>query len=195
MQRYTADARQAAGQYGTGLGRAAEDGTSFTEDHAIDWQEYQLATRYSEVAADEELAALFGTEPGTELLRRYFVFYARGEPEQLSTSFLPLGLVAGTPVSDPAHEPWPGGTFAELAYLGRPVSRVEESVAARMPAESEARTLRMAQGVPVFAIVRRLICGDEVLEVCRHIVIPADRVVLEYGIDVAVSSAAGDAAG
>jgi hypothetical protein len=54
-----------------------------------------------------------------------------------------------------------------------------------MPSESEAATLRVAQGVPVFAILRRLISGDAVLEVCRHIVIPADRVVLEYGIEVA----------
>jgi hypothetical protein len=29
-----------------------------------------------------------------------------------------------------------------------------------------------------------LISGDDVLEVGRHIVIPADRVVLEYAIDV-----------
>ena len=65
---------------------------------------------------------------------------------------------------------------------------------ARMPAESEARTLRMAQGVPVFAILRRLISGDAVLEVCRHIVIPADRVVLEYGIDVSTPAAPRDLA-
>ena len=195
MERYAVDARQAAEQYGAGVGRAAEARTSFTEDHAIDWQECQLTTRYAEVAADEELAALFGAEPGAALLRRHFMFYARGEPEQISTNFLPLDLVAGSPVSDPGHEPWPGGTFAELAFLGHPVSRVEESVGARMPTESEARTLRVAQGVPVFAILRRLICGDAVLEVCRHIVIPADRVVLEYGIDVAISPAAGDIAG
>lgn len=178
MERYATDARQALDRY------AAGPRTSFTEDHAIGWQDYRLTTQYSEVAADEELAALFGAEPGTALLRRHFVFYARGEPEQISVNFLPLELVAGTPVADPSHEPWPGGTLAQLAFLGHPVSRVEESVSARMPAESEARTLEVAQGVPVFAILRRLISGDDVLEVCRHIVIPADRVLLEYGIDI-----------
>jgi UTRA domain len=127
---------------------------------------------------------LFGAEPGTALLRRDFVFYARGEPEQISVNFLPLELVTGTPVADPAREPWPGGTLAQLAYLGHPVSRVEESVSARMPTEPEAQTLQVGQGVPVFAVLRRLISGDDVLEVCRHIVIPADRVVLEYGIDI-----------
>jgi GntR family transcriptional regulator len=178
MERYAADTRQASERY------AADPRTSFTDDHAIGWQDYRLTTRYTEVAADEELAALFGTEPGTALLRRHFVFYARGEPEQISVNYLPLDLVAGTAVADPAREPWPGGTLAQLAFLGRPVSRVEESVSARMPAESEVRTLQVAQGVPVFEILRRLISGDDVLEVARHIVIPADRVVLEYGIDV-----------
>jgi len=189
MDRYATDARQVAERYAPGTGQATESRTSFTEDHAIEWQEYQLTTHYSEVSADEELAALFGVEPGTALLRRHFVFYARGEPEQISINYLPLDLVAGTPVADAAHEPWPGGTFAQLAYLGHPVSRVEEAVRARMPSELEARTLRVAQGVPVFAILRRLISGDAVLEVCRHIVIPADRVVLEYGIDLSAPTA------
>jgi GntR family transcriptional regulator len=88
-------------------------------------------------------------------------------------------------VADPAREPWPGGSLAQLASLGHPVSRVEESVTARMPGEPEARTLRMPAGVPVFAVLRRITSGNAVLEVSRYIVIPADRVVLECGIDVA----------
>jgi GntR family transcriptional regulator len=186
MERYAADARHAAERYATGARQPSDPCTSFTDDHALEWQEYQLTADYSEVTADEELAALFDTEPGTALLRRHFVFYARGEPEQLSVNYLPLDLVADTPVADPARQSWPGGTFAQLAFLGHPVSRVTESVSARMPAESEAKTLRVAQGVPVFAILRRLISAETVLEVSRHIIIPADRVVLEYGIDVDV---------
>jgi GntR family transcriptional regulator len=184
MERYATDARQ-----------AREPRTSFTEDHAIGWRDYQLTTRYSRVAADEELAALFGLEPGTPLLRRHFVFFARGEPEQISVNYLPLDLVEGTPVADPAREPWPGGTVAQLASLGYPVTRIEESVSARMPTESESRTLRVAQGVPVFAILRRMISGDRVLEVCRHIVIPADRVVLEYAINTDIPDETRDLAG
>jgi GntR family transcriptional regulator len=184
MERYLADSPQ-----------AAEPRTSFTADHSLGWPEYQLTTDYSQVSADEELAALFRTEPGADLLRRYFVFYARGEPEQTSVDYLPLDLVEGTPVADPAREPWPGGTVAQLASLGCPVSRIEESVSARMPDESETRILRVAPGVPVFTILRRMISGDAVLEVCRHIVIPADRVVLDYGIDLAAPDGARDLAG
>jgi GntR family transcriptional regulator len=187
--------RRAMERYAAGPAVAPGPRTSFAADHAIGWQEYQLATDYSRVSADEELAALFGTEPGAGLLRRHFVFYARGEPEQISVSFLLLDLVDGTPVADPAREPWPGGTVAQLASLGYPVSRIEESVSARMPTESEAQTLRLARGVPVFSILRRMTAGDAVLEVCRQIVIPADRVVLEYSIDIAVSGETGDLAG
>jgi GntR family transcriptional regulator len=186
--------RRAMERYSAGSA-PAEPRTSFTADHAIGWPEYQLTTDYSQVSADEELAALFGSAPGAALLRRYFVFYARGEPEQISVDYLPLALVEGTPVADPAREPWPGGTVAQLASLGRPVSRINESVSARMPDESETRILRVAPGVPVFAILRRMISGDAVIEVCRHIVIPADRVVLEYGIDIAAPDGARDLAG
>jgi GntR family transcriptional regulator len=189
MERCAADARHAAERYATGTGHAIEPRASFTEDDAIEWPDCQLTTRYCEVPADKELAALFGAEPEAPLLRRHFVCYARGEPEQISISYLLLDLVGDTPVADPAREPWPGGTFAQLAFLGHPVSRVEESVSARMPTEPEALTLRVARGVPVFVILRRLISGDAVLEVCRHIVIPADRVILEYGTDVGAPTA------
>jgi GntR family transcriptional regulator len=53
-----------------------------------------------------------------------------------------------------------------------------------MPSPEEAETLRIGHGVPVLAITRRMLSGDRVLEVCRDIIIPADRVVLDYSIDL-----------
>jgi GntR family transcriptional regulator len=102
----------------------------------------------------------------------------------MSLTYLPLELVAGTPVADPANEPWPGGTPAQLASLGHPVGRVEESVRARMPTPEEVETLHIAAGVPVFSITRRMLSGDRVLEVAADIVIPADRAILDYAIDL-----------
>jgi GntR family transcriptional regulator len=200
MDRYRTEGNPAAGNSDANLGgnvrpnagpnvgavnSDAGQATSFTADHGIPWHEYRLSARFSTVRADKELAAVFGVGAGTPLLRRHFVFYARQQPEQISVNFLPLDLVMGTPVADPAREPWPGGTPAQLASLGHPVTRVEESVTARMPTAAEAQTLRMSHGTPVFAIFRLMISGDAVLEVCRHIVIPADRVVLDYRIDLA----------
>jgi GntR family transcriptional regulator len=96
--------------------------------------------------------------------------------------------VGGTPVAHPANEPWPGGNIAQLATLGIIVSRVEESVAARMPLQEESTTLHIPTGVPVLTIARRMLAGpdrDEVVEVA-NIVIPADRIVLDYTINLDV---------
>lgn len=161
-----------------------EPATSFTHDQGLRWEQYRLERTFSQVTADEELSELFGVEPDTPLLRRYFVFFAREEPQQISTNFLPWDLVRDTPVADPDNEPWPGGTPAQLAFLGHPATRVTESVTSRMPTPEEADTLNIAAGVPVLTITRRMYAGERVLEVCRDIVIPADRVILDYAIDL-----------
>ncbi|MEV4258933.1 GntR family transcriptional regulator [Spirillospora sp. NPDC049652] len=162
----------------------AAPATTFTHDQRIGWQDYRLDREFTRTEATADLAALFELPVGTELLRRRFVFYARGDPQQISVNYLPWDLVAETPVSDPAREPWPGGTLAQLVYLGHPPTRVEEAVGARMPTPEEVETLGMGAGVPVFTITRRMISGARVMEVCRDIVIPADRAVLDYAIDL-----------
>ncbi|MGI8332691.1 GntR family transcriptional regulator [Actinomadura scrupuli] len=163
----------------------AEQATAFTRDHQITWSQYRLDKEFSRVTASPEIAGLLGREPGTELLRRHFIFYAADVPSQISVNYLPWDIVGGTPVADPAREPWPGGTAAQCAFLGHPLTRVEESVRSRMPTSEEARILRMPTGVPVLTITRRMLSAATVMEVCRDIVIPADRVILDYAIDLA----------
>jgi len=158
--------------------------TSFTADRGLPWERYRLDRTFREVEATPELAALFEIEPGTMLLERRFVFSAGGDPQQMSHTYLPLELVAGTPIADPENEPWPGGTPAQLASLGHPLSRVEESIKARMPTPEEIETLHIAPGVPVFSITRRMISRGRVLEVAADIVIPADQAILDYAIDL-----------
>lgn len=176
--------RVAMDRYRVEIDPGAAPATSFTRDQNISWHDYHLERSYVRGPADEELADLFGLPEGTWLLRRRFVFWARGEPQQISVNYLPWSLVEGTPVADPAREPWPGGTPAQLASLGHPVSRIEEAVRSRMPTPHEAETLQIAPGVPVLGITRRMLSGEDVMEVCREIVIPADRVVLDYAIDL-----------
>ncbi len=176
--------RMAMERYRLETGPLLAPATSFTHDQRIGWSDYRLDRVYRRTRADADLAALFDLPPGTPLLRRRFVFWARGEPQQISVNYLPWDLVEGTPVADPRREPWPGGTPAQLAYLGHPPTRVEESVRARMPEPEEAETLRMPGGVPVVTITRRMFSGARILEVCRDIVIPADRVILDYSLDL-----------
>jgi GntR family transcriptional regulator len=165
-----------------------EPATSFAKDHRIGLDEYCLDKNFQEIQSNNELAKLFGVESGEPVLERRFVFYAKDTPQQMSSSYVLLKLVGGTPVADPANEPWPGGNIAQLATLGIIVSRVEESVAARMPVQEEATILHIPTGVPVLTIARRMLAGpdrDEVVEVA-NIVIPADRIVLDYTINLDV---------
>ncbi|MEV1287324.1 GntR family transcriptional regulator [Micromonospora sp. NPDC049679] len=158
--------------------------TSFTVDHDLPWADYQLEKDFRELPAPPELAELFDVEPGTPLLERRFVFRAHGVPQQMSTSCLLLDMVAGTPVADPEREPWPGGNTAQLYTLGITVTGIRERVRARMPAADERATLRLPSGVPVITVTRQTYAGDRVVEVATDIVIPADRVELDYWIDI-----------
>jgi GntR family transcriptional regulator len=158
--------------------------TSFTRDHSIAWSDYTLDADFRETPADAALADLFSAAPGTMVLERRFVFRAHGVPQQMSTSYYPLDLVAGTPVADPANEPWPGGNIAQLHSLGITVTAVRERVRARMPVPDEVTTLRVPSGVPVITITRQTYAGERVVEVANDITIPADRIELEYVTDL-----------
>jgi GntR family transcriptional regulator len=156
--------------------------TSFTRDHGIAWADYRLDKAFKYIEAPPELAALFEVEPGTRLLERRFVFYAKGVPSQTSRSCLLASDVEGTPVADPRNEPWPGGNIGQLRTLGIEIDDVEEDVHTRLPTPEEVEALRLPSAVPVFAIVRRMLAAGRVVEVADPIVIPGDRAVLSYRI-------------
>jgi GntR family transcriptional regulator len=184
VQRVAAERyRDAVRRAGAG---APADGpqTAFTRDHGVDWADYRLDREFRQGPAPPDVAALLDVEEGTPVLARRFVFHAAGQPKQMSVSYLLEADVAGTPVADPANEPWPGGTIAQLASLGIAVERIEESVRARMPTPEERRALRIGQGVPVLTVTRRMLAADRPVEAAVDIVMPADRFVLDYTIDL-----------
>lgn len=174
--RYRRDRDQVAG--------TAPPATSFTHDQGIGWVDYQLDREFREVPASSAVAELLEVEPGTMLLERLFVFRSMGIPQQMSTSYYELALVAGTPVADPGNEPWPGGNIAQLWTLGVEVTSVRERVRARMPMPDEIEALRIPAGVPVLTITRRMYAGERVVEAALDIILPADRTELEYRIDL-----------
>lgn len=175
--------RMAADRYRTKPGGAPS--TPFTRDQGIGWSEYRLDKRFEKAQADAELAALFECEPGERLLARHFVFHDNGEPTQMSTSYVRWSDVAGTPVADPIHEPWPGGTRAQMASLGIRVTQITESFTAGMPTEEEAATLQIGSGVPVLRYTRRHIADTgRVVEVAHPIVRRGDTTIVDFVIDL-----------
>jgi GntR family transcriptional regulator len=179
--RYQHDARYVAG-------RVAEPATGFgASGPNEDRSRYRLERSFHEERANQQVADLLAISVGDPVLERRYLYFVDERPEQVSTSYLPMELVRDTPVADPANEPWPGGTIAQLASLGRSVTRVVESVRARMPTPAEASTLRVAAGVPVLVVTRRMLTGpdrDQPVEAAVDIVLPADRVVLDYVVDL-----------
>ncbi|MFJ4926800.1 GntR family transcriptional regulator [Streptomyces sp. NPDC088736] len=174
--------RMAADRYRNAPGAPS---TPYTRDQGIGWSEYRLDKRFEKVQADAELAALFECEIGERLLARHFVFHDNDQPTQMSTSYVRWSDVAGTPIADPIHEPWPGGTRAQLATVGITVTRVTESFTAAMPNEHEAATLRIGAGVPVLRYTRRHIADTgRVVEVAHPIVRRGDTTIVDFVIDL-----------
>lgn len=95
---------------------------------------------------------------------RRFRFYQGAEMVQMSTSYVPLDLVRGTPVADEANEPWPGGTIGQMASLGVRITEVTEDIACRPPSPEEIAALRLRPGVGVLTIERTMWAGDRPME-------------------------------
>lgn len=161
-----------------GAGRPPE--TAFTRDQGIEWDAYRLDRLFEEVPATGLVAELFNVDEGTPLLARHFAFYDNDQPQQSSVSYLLADMVRDTPVADPANEPWPGGTIAQLATLGVVVTDIDQVVSARMPDPNERRKLHVPDGVPVLCVVRTMLAGGRPVEVNVEIVMPADRNVLHF---------------
>lgn len=174
--------RMAADRYRTKPGAPA---TPYTRDQGIGWSEYRLDKRFEKAQADAELAALFECEVGERLLARHFVFHDNDQPTQMSTSYVRWSDVAGTPIADPIHEPWPGGTRAQLLTLGITVARITESFTAAMPTEREAATLKIGAGVPVLRYTRRHIADTgRIVEVAHPIVRRGDTTIVDFAIEL-----------
>lgn len=161
--------------------------TPFTLDHQVGWAEYHLGKRFERVQAGDELAVLFEVEPGELLLARHFVFFDKDVPSQMSSSYVRWSDVAGSPITDPINEPWPGGTRAQLATVGVTVARIEESFTAGMPSEDEVTTLAIGVGIPVLRWTRRMLTAEgRVVEVAHPIVRRGDTTIVDFAVDLDV---------
>jgi GntR family transcriptional regulator len=158
--------------------------SAFTRDLGIDWADYTVDCTFREAPASATIANLLQVEPNTAVFERHMIMRANGQAEQLRTCYYPLELVAGTAMTDPDRQPWPGGVIAELAELGVAITAVDEDVRTRMPTPDESYILRIPGGVPVFATTRVGYFGDRPVEAAADIIMPGDRIVLHYRLDL-----------
>lgn len=147
------------------------------EGRQSDWQYWTRRT-----AATSAIAERLAIQPGDEVVRTTYTFFADGEPIKLSTSYEPYALTAGTPIEQPEGGPVTG-VVPRMDSIGQHITHVTEEVVARAPRPQESEQLRMAPGVPVIAIVRTYYVGDRPVETC-DIVVAADRYALSYTIPI-----------
>ncbi|MFI9238679.1 GntR family transcriptional regulator [Streptomyces sp. NPDC053079] len=144
------------------------------EDRALTVDQVEVAER----AAPERVAHVLGMAPSATVCVRSRRFVLDGKPVQLSTSYLPADLVAGSAIVQ--ENTGPGGTYARLAELGYKPVRFNEEIRCRMPSAEEAERLALSLGTPVMHICRAAFAeGGRAVEV-NEMILDSASYVLEY---------------
>jgi len=135
------------------------------------------------VVPPDEVAEKLGIEPDEEVVRRRRVMIdGGGTALEISTSYVPLEIAAGTEIEGALK--LKGAIPTVLKRLGYPPRTCREWVTGRMPTSAEANTLRIAPSVPVLYTLRQTCTdGDRPVEVLE-IVFSAERYMLEYDLPV-----------
>lgn len=127
------------------------------------------------VTPPKRVAALLDLATGGKVFLRRRLLTYQGEPSEVLSLWLPLGLSEGTDLT--SAEPLPQGIRAHLeSRKGVTFDHVVEQILARMPTSEEARALGVPKDVPVLvvyatvrdAVGRPLLVVDAVLPADRH---------------------------
>ena len=158
---------------GWGTGRSVWATDDARRQTTVDRIEIETADAPDHVAAALDLAE---GEKALVRSRRYLV---DDVPVQLATSYFPERLVRGSRIAEP--DTGPGGAYARLAELGHKPVHFREELRARMPRETEAKLLDLAQGTPVIAVARTAYTVDGRAVEVNEMVLDAGSYLLEYG--------------
>jgi GntR family transcriptional regulator len=121
-----------------------------------------------------DISARLGTT--RKVLARHRRYLLDGQPVETAVSYIPLDIATGTAITGP------GGIYARLEETGHTLDHFDEEIRARMPTPGETRALRLAQGVPIFHLVRTAYDTEgRAVEVCDTIM-AADAYVLAYSL-------------
>jgi GntR family transcriptional regulator len=140
----------------------------------------QEITEVATVPAPADIAERLAIPLDAPTVVRRRVLRADGVPVQLSDSYYPAELAAGTELAQP--DKLRGYTLAALARLGIDVDRFHDELQLRMPTPDEIRALRLGKGVPVVRVLRTTFAADErPVEVADQL-LAGDRHILSYDI-------------
>ncbi|MGW1845223.1 GntR family transcriptional regulator [Streptomyces sp. NPDC001966] len=138
------------------------------------------------VPAPEEVAVRLGIGPGDLCVHTHYEFLAGGQPVQLSESWEPMAITAGTPIVLPETGPLAGkGVVERMRSIGVVVSTVVEVPRPARATQVQANLLGISVGDLVLQIERTIHdTGGRPVETA-DLVIPDVRreVVYEFGVD------------
>ncbi|MCF4122006.1 GntR family transcriptional regulator [Antribacter sp. KLBMP9083] len=111
------------------------------------------------VVPPADVVVALGLADGGEAVRRRRLMLHHGNPVEVSASYYPADLVAGTPLASPGKVP--GGAPAVLASLGSPERSFTDRVSARQPTTEEVALLALPDGVPVLRQLRTVLSDND----------------------------------
>ncbi|MGP3685345.1 GntR family transcriptional regulator [Streptomyces sp. IBSNAI002] len=132
--------------------------------------------------ATPEVASLLGLTQGQPVVVRRRVIELDGTPCELTDTYYPADIAAGTPLAGTAKIP--GGAVTLLAALGHIGVRVTEDVTARMPSAEEREQLRLGEAEPVLRLSRVTYDATDRAIQADMMVMPSARQQLRYEIRI-----------
>ncbi|MFG2999513.1 GntR family transcriptional regulator [Streptomyces sp. NPDC048340] len=163
--------------------RAAGDSDAWTEEAAAAGRRGgQRILHAAEVTAPPEVAGMLGLAESSTVVVRRRVIELDGEPTELTDTYYPADIAAGTPLAGTAKIR--GGAVTLLAALGHVGVRVVENVTARMPGAEECERLRLGSGEPVLQLARTTYDSVDRALQADLMVMPAGRQQLRYEIRI-----------
>ena len=158
--------------------------TGATErDTGLTMPDLEFHAEYHTVAANEDLAKVFGVPVGAKLLQRIYRTRSKQEevPLSLIRSYLVYDVAAeNSSLLDARNEPWPGGTQHQLHTIGIELDRIVDHITARPPGPEEVEALSLPPGVSVFVLRKVSIDTSDCVVEVSEVVIPADRTEFVY---------------
>ncbi|MET9862804.1 UTRA domain-containing protein [Streptomyces smyrnaeus] len=134
------------------------------------------------VVAPADVAELFGTPEGQEVVVRRRIMYLDDEPCELTDTYYPADIARGTRLAETAKIP--GGAVALLADLGHQGVRVREDVVARMPSPEEREPLQIGTGEPILQLTRLTLDEEDRPIQVDVMAMPSQRQRLRYELRI-----------
>ncbi|GAA4632567.1 GntR family transcriptional regulator [Actinoallomurus vinaceus] len=164
--------------------REQRGGSPFRADMEAQGHEADWTCKSKTATAPPAIVERLRISADDPVMRTDYVFTSDGEPVMMSTSYEPLELTRGTPVTLPEHGPYAGrGVRDRMSAIGQRIVTATEVVTARPVMQNEAAALKTSAGTIVMVIQRTYWTEDRPVETA-DIVVPVDRYELLYVIPV-----------